>query len=268
MPAIQGRYWILTIPHQDFTPFLPQGIQWIRGQLEQGEQGFLHWQIVVSLPKKKTLAYIKTIFGERCHGELSRSSAADEYVWKEDTRVQGTQFELGQRQFKRNDATDWEKVWESAKKQRFEEIPADIRIRYYHGLRSIGNDYNAPIGMERTCRVYWGPTGTGKSRRAWEEAGMEAYPKDPRTKWWTGYRGASNVVVDEFRGGIDISHMLRWLDRYPVNVETKGGSIPLAASNIWITSNIHPRQWYPDLDNETMEALLRRLEVTQFHNPL
>lgn len=67
------------------------------------------------------------------------------------------------------------------------------------------------------------------------------------------------VIIDEFRGVIDISHILRWLDRYPVRVERKGSSMPLKAKNIWITSNIAPREWYPGLDEATLEALLRRL---------
>jgi len=58
--------------------------------------------------------------------------------------------------------------------------------------------------------------------------------------------------------------MLRWLDRYPVNVEIKGSSVPLLAENIWITSNIPPSMWYPDLDHETYLALERRLEILQF----
>jgi len=65
--------------------------------------------------------------------------------------------------------------------------------------------------------------------------------------------------------GIDICHMLRWLDRYPVRVEIKGSSRPLCARKIWITSNIHPRQWYPEIDGETLAALMRRLNITQFH---
>jgi len=63
--------------------------------------------------------------------------------------------------------------------------------------------------MVRTCWVYWGRTGTGKSRRAWDEAGVDAYPKDPRTKFWCGYFGQANVIIDEFRGGIDVAHLLR-----------------------------------------------------------
>lgn len=114
-------------------------------------------------------------------------------------------------------------------------------------------------------RVFWGRSGSGKSQRAWTEAGADAYCKDPSTKWWCGYRGESDVIIDEFRGNIGISHMLRWLDRYPVLVETKGSSVPLVASNIWITSNLDPRAWYPELDEATLAALMRRINITHFN---
>jgi len=113
--------------------------------------------------------------------------------------------------------------------------------------------------------VFWGPTGTGKSRRAWVEAGMDAYSKDPRSKFWCGYIGQRNIVIDEFRGGIDLSHMLRWLDRYPVRVEIKGSSRPLLAEKIWITSNLSPDEWYPESDSESVRALRRRLTVIHFN---
>lgn len=112
----------------------------------------------------------------------------------------------------------------------------------------------------------WGPTGTGKSRKAWELGGIDAYPKIPSTKFWDGYRGQTNVIIDEFRGDIGISNILRWFDRYPVLVEIKGSATVLNAVLIIVTSNIDPRNWYPDLDQETKEALLRRLEIT--HVPL
>ena len=70
------------------------------------------------------------------------------------------------------------------------------------------------------------------------------------------------VILDEFRGDIDISHLLRWLDRYPVIVELKGSSAPLVAEKIWITSNLHPSSWYPLLDAATYAALERRLQIT------
>lgn len=204
------------------------------------------------------------MFGDSCHAELSRSSAAIEYVQKEETRVDGTGFEFGSKPISRNSKVEWESVWSAAKSGDLSKIPPHIRVVNYRTLRTIGSDFARAIGMERKCYVFWGKTGTGKSRRAWDEAGLEAYSKDPRTKFWDGYQMERNVVIDEFRGGIDISHMLRWLDRYPVRVEIKGSSKPLVAESIWITSNISPESWYPMIDAETLSALMRRLEVTEF----
>jgi hypothetical protein len=260
----QGVYWLLTIPEDEFEPHLPQDCAYIKGQKERGEHtGYLHWQVLVVLRRKGSLSTITGMFGVSCHAELSRSAAASEYVWKEDTRV-GDQFEFGTLPFKRNDPKDWEQIWECAKAGDINGIPADVRIQCYRTLRTIRADFAVPAAMVRQCFVFCGPTGTGKSRRAWDEAGMDAYPKDPRTKFWDGYRDHKHVVIDEFRGAIDISHILRWLDRYPTLVEIKGSATCLVAEKLWITSNVHPNEWYPMLDSATVDALLRRLQITVF----
>jgi Putative viral replication protein./RNA helicase. len=186
-----------TIPHYGFTPFLPPSVAWIRGQLEQGEGGFLHWQLLLGFCSKKSLAQTRELLGP-FHYELARSESAAEYVWKEDTRVEGTQFELGIRPFRRNVKTDWEDVWRCAVGGQLMAIEADIRIRSYHALRRICSDYSQPVGMDRECNVFYGNTGTGKSFRAWQDAGVEAYPKDPRSKFWCGYRGQEFVSLMNF----------------------------------------------------------------------
>lgn len=145
-----------------------------------------------------------------------------------------------------------------------ESIPASIRIRSYNALCRIGQNNLRPQAMARSTRCLWGITGAGKSREAWEEAGPDGYSKDPRSKFWCGYRGQEHVVIDEFRGGIDISHLLRWLTDYPLSVETKGGAAAYCAKRIWITSNLHPNDWYPDADEGTRAALLRRMELKYF----
>jgi len=134
-------------------------------------------------------------------------------------------------------------------------------------LKRIGTDHLKPEPMTREIFVYVGPTGTGKSHRAWTEATFDAFPKDPRTKFWDGYQGQEHVVIDEFRGAIDISHMLRWLDKYPVIIEVKGSSAVLKAKKIWITSNLDPTLWYPDIDQQTLAALVRRLQIVTMVDP-
>lgn len=228
------------------------------------ETGFLHWQLIVNFNRKLRLGGVKDIFGDACHAELSRSAAATAYVHKDESAISGTRFELGSKPFHRGEPNDWAGIVSAARTGKFDDIPPDVLLRYYGNIKRIRQDHLEPIAMERVVYCFWGNTGLGKSRRAWDEAGLAAYPKDPRTKFWDGYNGQENVVIDEFRGGIDVSHLLRWLDRYPVIVEVKGSSICLVAKGIWITSNISPNDWYPMLDNETKNALLRRLNIVHF----
>lgn len=264
----QGVYWLCTIPHHSFVPYPIPGTVWIRGQLERGsqggEEGYLHWQVLFTWTTKKSLRAVKQILGESGHYELAKSKRAREYVWKEDTRVENTQFEFGSEPIQRNEKKDWDKIWEHATQGQFMSIPADVRVRHYGTLQKIHGANCKPVGMERSCNVYWGKTATGKSSRAWREAGVGAYSKTPSTKFWDGYRDEEHVVIDEFRGQIAIHHLLRWTDRYPVIVEIKGGAIPLSAKKFWITSNLSPDQWYPNEDQETVDALKRRLNIINF----
>lgn len=277
---MQARLWIGTIPECDFGTYqiivgfpLPvfADLQWYRGQLEIGEGGFRHWQVVVQGKKPLRVAALKRLFGERAHWEKTRSESAgtyqiivDEYVWKEETRVEGTQFEVGTKAIRRNVSKDWDQIYSDARSGNLDNIPRDILVRCYSQINKITQDNLQPNSVIRSVHAFWGRTGTGKTRRAWEEAGLDAYPKDPSTKWWDGYRGQEHVVIDEFRGKIAIEHMLRWLDRYPVIVERKGGSTVLRASSIWITSNLAPELWYVGMDEETVNALVRRLNIIQF----
>lgn len=269
MPSPQYRYWLLTIPHHEFLPYQPQGISFIGGQLETGSStGYLHWQLLVHFHRPVSLAHVRKVFGRAAHCEPSRSDAARAYVFKTDTRVSGTQFQLGSLPFRRNVGRDWDDILSRAKSGSFDGIPSDVVVRNYGSLKRIAADHMVADGIEKEVFVYWGKTATGKSRRAWEEAGRDAFPKDPRSKWWCGYRDQEHVVIDEFRGDIGINHFLRWLDRYPVVVEVKGGAVPLKAKKIWITSNLDPRSWYPDLDSDTFDAMMRRLKITHFNPPL
>jgi len=207
-PRRQGIFWLLTVPDpNDVCSRLEQGelpaeIVWAKGQKEQGaDTAYRHYQLCVAFSKKVSLAAVKGVFGRTCHGELSRSDAASAYCHKEESRV-GEPFELGSKPIQRNSKTDWESVWTAAKSGTLDAVPANIRVVSYHALRAIRSDHSQPVGIERRVHVFWGSTGTGKSRRAWDEAGVGAYSKCPRSKFWDGYQDQEHVVIDEFRGGI------------------------------------------------------------------
>lgn len=251
-----------TIPLEQWAiDSLPSGVAWLKGQHELGASGYSHVQCVAALHSKSSLSATKALFGGVGHWELTRSVAADQYVHKDETAIEGTRFEYGSRALKQNCKRDWDSVWLAAVSGNLGDLPASLRVIHYRTLRAIREDHLQPVAMARTALVYYGGTGVGKSHRAWDEAGMDSYCKDSRTKFWNGYRGQTHVIFDEFRGAIDVGHLLRWLDKYPCMVELKGSATALCATRYWFTSNLHPRDWYPGLDAGTLEALLRRLTI-------
>jgi len=173
----QGIFWLLTVPYPNETcalfesGTLAPGLAWAKGQREKGEEtGYVHYQVFVAFRKKVSLAGVKGMFGREVHAQLSRSEAAEAYCHKELSR-DGVPFELGAKPIRRNSKTDWEAVWTAAQSGDLESIPANVRVVSYRTLRAIGSDYATCVGMQRTTFVFWGSTGTGKSRRAWDEAG-------------------------------------------------------------------------------------------------
>lgn len=53
MPAIKGRYWLLTIPASShWIPRIDNVLVYAKGQLEEGGQnGYRHWQVLFAFSK-------------------------------------------------------------------------------------------------------------------------------------------------------------------------------------------------------------------------
>lgn len=261
-----ARFWMLTIPGADWSPptTLPPGLTYVRGQREVGEGGYDHWQICCRTAAPVRLPGLKALFCASAHAEKSRSEAALAYVWKEDTAVAGTRFEVGKLR-KAGNQVDWEDVGAKARAGEFGAIPTEILVRHTGNLIKMHGLFAHPQPRpEVTVTVLWGETGSGKSHTAYHQATMTGGPvywKASTNKWWDGYRGEEAVVIDEFDGQIGIVHLLRWLDWYPMMVEIKGGATPLKATKFWITSNLSPDEWFPSLPLKQMRALHRRLTV-------
>jgi hypothetical protein len=139
-------------------------------------------------------------------------------------------------------------------------------VWFFNGRTMLDSWLKAHEEIERPeMKVSWfhGKTGTGKS--VWAKHLLPgAYYKDSCTKWWDGYMFEPSCIIDSLAPKhIDINHLLKWFDKYPNKVETKGGMIPLHVMEFIITSNFSPQECY--YDEPQLPALLRRItEIKEF----
>jgi len=255
----QARYWLLTLHQPTWTPpeTLPHGVTWLRGQKEQGSNtGAIHWQLFTAFGRAVRLSAVKKIFGRGVHAEPSRSEAAEEYVFKDDTAIAGTRFELGAKAMKRNSKTDWAAVKELAKNNQLDQIEDRIYVQNYRTLKLIAMDNMVqPNDMPGVTGIWiHGPPGTGKSHYARANYGSSLYLK-AQNKWWDGYQGQTNVLLDDLDSNC-LSHYLKiWADKYAFMAECKGSSIQIRPKNFIVTSNYTPEQLFND---PVLAAAIRR----------
>lgn len=115
--------------------------------------------------------------------------------------------------------------------------------------------------------VYWfyGPTGSGKTRAA-SCACPDAYWKANNNRWWDGYEAHEDVIIDDYRTSFcPFSELLRLFDRYPFQVEVKGGTREFVARRVYVTTPKNPRDTWSLRSDEDLGQLLRRIhEVRHF----
>jgi hypothetical protein len=151
-------------------------------------------------------------------------------------------------------------------------------------FKALGGDFDPGFYQPRECWWFYGPTGTGKTRKA-KEAMLEKMAYTPGSRSWAspaqnsggrfwaeGYNGQQFVLFDEFRPGtMDYACVLRITDPNDLHIEVKHSSVRWLATHIWFTSCHHPEQCYPNLHaHDSLNQLLRRLQghIVHFNAPL
>lgn len=262
----QSKFWCFTInnPTDDDTQQLA-GIECnyiIYGE-EVGEEGTPHYQGYIEFRSNKRLNAMKKLM-PRAHLEVRKGSQEQSIKY---CKKDGLFHERGEltvpRQGKRTDLEKVREVVQTTGSMRavvdsatsYQSIKfAEVMLKYVEPTRnSLPN-----------VRWYYGDTGSGKTKAAIEEAGSDYWISGRNLKWWEGYDGHVNVILDDFRKDFCTFHeLLRILDRYPYRVETKGGSRQLLATNIWVTTQFSPETIYDT--REDVGQLLRRITtVRQF----
>jgi len=115
--------------------------------------------------------------------------------------------------------------------------------------------------------VHWyhGPSGSGKTKSAWENAheklnSLRNEEEDSRSrgnlssvyfkscssgKWWDGYDGHRVVIIDDIRPfNFSFWYLLSLFDRYPCQVEFKGGTRQFRGQYIYVTCPEPPDRYH------------------------
>jgi len=250
---------------------------------EVGECGTPHLQGYVEYDSAYTMKRTKELLGStRIHLEPRRGTQkqAIDYCKKE-----GDFFEFG---VKKKTLKDESKSEEKNKTLQYlamlkngnmREIAEDPDCTYtiFKHIREIAALVEEPRDTTKPMNVRWyyGPTGTGKTRRAYWEAHRyegRVYVKSTSTKWFDGYDGQENIIFDDLRSSwFEYSYLLKLLDRYPTQVECKGGSRQWKALNVWVTSPFKPNEMYEKMQEndktDSIEQLVRRVQAVE-HMPM
>lgn len=233
---------------------------------EVGESGTPHLQGYFELATARRFQTLKRTFTalglDRLHFEnrMGNSDQAAEYCHKE-----GNYTEFGHRsksrQGKRTDLDNLrEDLLQNLPLQEIAQTHFASFIRYQRGINAFRSILAPERNWEMEVRVYWGKTGTGKTRRVYEESEGRAVYSHPGGPWFDGYDQQEIVLFDEFTGSyFALPYLLRLLDRYPMRVPIKGGFVSFVPRIIYITANYAPEAWYTNAKPEHVAALMRRL---------
>lgn len=230
---------------------------------ETGESGTFHLQGYIHFLTPVGFTAVKKIL-QRAHIEkrMGTVQQAIDYCKKD-----GDWKEFGAIPESSGDATKktWNTIIERAENGDLDWIKENhpqIFIRYINTFRSLR--IRTPVIINELVNEWWyGATGTGKSRKLWEQ-----YPKHFKkelNKWWCGYKDEDVVAIEEWSPKNECTgSMLKiWADRYPFTAQVKGGSLTtIRPGKLIVLSNYTIKECFPDPRDH--EPLLRRFKCTQF----
>lgn len=248
-----------------------------RGQLEEGEQnGQKHVQFYFECDPKKRITYWKNNMDYGAHYEVCRNrDHARTYVGKKESALSSNPEEFGLWRSGEKRPSTLQPVVElirsgSGLNEVAEEHP-EVFVRNYRGLRELANALWQPDDRDPELYLLYGPSGSGKSRMARVGRPKSEIWSSPvgNFGWFDGLgRQHKRAILDDFDGrasSYPLNSLLRLLDRYAVQVPVKGGHTWWATPEIYLTTNIHPRNWYDWSGRESQYPALARRFTAVYH---
>lgn len=197
------------------------------------------------------------------HVEIAKGSPWDNFVY---CSKENNFTEIGERPKGQGKRIDIEKIKEDLDNgANLSEVVKNCNN--YQQLR-FAETYSTYIPNKRDTKpeIMWifGPTGVGKTHIAYELLGNDdTWISGGNLRWFDGYNGQKNVIIDDFRKDFCTYHYcLRLFDKYPMRVEVKGGSRPWVPNKIVITCPYNPEDLYDN--REDVNQLLRRLDAVVY----
>lgn len=232
---------------------------------EVGENGTPHLQGYIEFANARALGGVKKLIGSRAHLEprMGTSKQASDYC-KKDEKF----FECGElsNPGKRTDLLELKASVEEGNVDVIE-THFELYCRYRGGINDLIDKQNLKKKRTEMTKGIWfhGPTGSGKSHRAFEMAGDDVYVWCDDGGWWDGYTGQETVVINDFRGGIKYNELLQLVDKWPHSVRRRGKvPMPFTSKTVIVTSSLPPEKVYRNVDAEdSIDQLLRRFEVIE-----
>lgn len=268
-----SRNWCITVnvdmetEYDALNPELWPNCRYFVWQLELASTGQVHYQCFLQTFDAVRMTSIKKYDGlERAHIEKkspnSTAEQARDYCKKADSRLDGP-WEFGDftSQGNRTDVASFVDAVKQGKSDRdlIETMPGSF-VRFNRSIERIRLAYAQPRNFKTRVYFFYGQPGNGKSKLA-AELLENAFWKQPHSIWWDGYF-TGDVIIDDFKGWLPYADLLRLMDRYPLQVQIKGGQVNFAPKNLVITSSVIPQNWYsPDKVRFNWEEFSRRVDV-------
>lgn len=156
-------------------------------------------------------------------------------------------------------------------RQLADEFP-HLYMTAYKGIEKVRLIFDNEVERNDPYRVVlWGPTGTGKSHMAADICKNNGGGKFIRrgnggNLWADGYdpRRHPVVVFEEFDGSfMPYRKLLSICDKWPCDLDTKGGVVMFNPKIIIFTAHSHPKDWYHIEKVPDMTELMRRFSGTK-----
>jgi hypothetical protein len=157
----------------------------------------------------------------------------------------------------------------------FEEGHFGCYVKHHKGLEKYASHQRwKKIRCDRTMpKVYIriGTRGVGKTKWLDDLFGFDKWARfpQPTSSWWItpSVSLSDHVLIDDVGPNKvpKIEELLEWTDRYPLELNSKGGNLPFHPKTIVITSNYNVDEWWPKKPPQcSLNALKRRIYCIEY----